>query len=62
MMFFMLTDVIRESTELLFVGENAKAIVEQAFGEKAEESSIVMKNIVSRKKQLIPKLINAMQE
>lgn len=62
MMFFMLTDVIHESTELLFVGEKAKDIVERAFGGKAEESSIIMKNIVSRKKQLIPKLINAMQE
>ncbi|MHC1722003.1 MAG: putative manganese-dependent inorganic diphosphatase [Aminipila sp.] len=62
MMFFMLTDVIHESTELLFVGEKAKDIVEKAFGEKAEESSIIMKNIVSRKKQLIPQLINAMQE
>lgn len=62
MMFFMLTDVIHESTELLFVGEKAKDIVERAFGGKAEESSIMMKDIVSRKKQLIPKLINAMQE
>lgn len=62
MMFFMLTDVIHESTELLFVGEKAKDIVERAFCGKAEESSIIMKNIVSRKKQLIPKLINAMQE
>lgn len=62
MMFFMLTDVIHEFTELLFVGEKAKDIVERAFCGKAEESSIIMKNIVSRKKQLIPKLINAMQQ
>lgn len=61
MLFFMLTDVIHESTELLFVGEDARNIVERAFGVKPEESSIVMKNIVSRKKQVIPQLINAMQ-
>ncbi len=62
MLFFMLTDVIHESTELLFVGENAKNIVERAFGAKAENSFIVMKNIVSRKKQVIPQLMSAMQE
>ncbi|MFT4008104.1 MAG: putative manganese-dependent inorganic diphosphatase [Lacrimispora sp.] len=62
MLFFMLTDVIQESTELLFVGENAKAVVERAFGAEAEEASLTMKNIVSRKKQVIPQLITAMQE
>lgn len=61
MLFFMLTNIIHESTELLFVGENAKEIVESAFCGEAEEHSIELKDIVSRKKQLIPKLINAMQ-
>lgn len=62
MLFFMLTDLISENTELLFAGENAGEIVEKAFGEIPTQSSVTVKDIVSRKKQLIPKLINAMQE
>jgi manganese-dependent inorganic pyrophosphatase len=61
MLFFMLTNIIQESTELLFVGEQAKEIVQEAFGETTEENSVVLMDVVSRKKQLVPKLINAMQ-
>ncbi|NLK36749.1 MAG: putative manganese-dependent inorganic diphosphatase [Epulopiscium sp.] len=61
MLFFMLTNIIHESTELLFVGEQAKEIVQEAFGETTEENSAVLMDVVSRKKQLVPKLINAMQ-
>ncbi len=61
MLFFMLTNIIHESTELLFVGEHAKEIVLEAFGEETDENHVVLPDVVSRKKQLIPKLINAMQ-
>ncbi len=62
MLFFMLTNVIQESTELLFVGEQAREIVEKAFGDISGDSYVTVQDVVSRKKQLIPKLINAMQE
>ncbi len=62
MLFFMLTNIIEESSELLFAGENAKETVETAFCAKAEEHAVVLKGIVSRKKQLIPKLIHAIQQ
>ncbi|MGN0710338.1 MAG: putative manganese-dependent inorganic diphosphatase [Anaerovoracaceae bacterium] len=62
MLFFMLTDIIGEVTELLYVGENAGEIVAKAFGDGAGEHSMMIKDVVSRKKQLIPVLINAMQK
>ena len=62
MIFFMLTDIREESTQLLFVGENAKEYASSAFGITADKTSIILPGIVSRKKQLIPPLMSSMQE
>ena len=62
MMFFMLTNIIRESTELLCVGGAAREIVESAFHVKEVNQGFKLDGVVSRKKQLIPGLVTAMQE
>jgi len=62
MIFFMLTDILEESTELLFQGENAKELLEEAFGMSPEESSLYLKGVVSRKKQLIPAIVGTLQK
>lgn len=64
MMFFMLTDIKSQVTTLVFAGEQAGEIVENAFGfEIAPECSYVrLKNVVSRKKQLLPAIMEAMQQ
>ncbi|MDO4492085.1 MAG: putative manganese-dependent inorganic diphosphatase [Lachnospiraceae bacterium] len=62
MIFFMLTNILEESTELIFCGENAKELVESAFGVNASENSAILPGIVSRKKQLIPAFVTAIQE
>ena len=61
MVFFMLTDILKESTRLLFVGKEAKQVVENAFRQNAEEHYIDLEGMVSRKKQLIPKLLEGIQ-
>lgn len=61
MIFFMLTDILKESTRLLFVGKDAKAVVENSFHLEAEENYIDLEGVVSRKKQLIPKLTAGLQ-
>ena len=61
MVFFMLTDILKESTRLLFVGKDAKQLVENSFRQKAEENYIDLDGMVSRKKQLIPKLSSGLQ-
>ena len=51
----MLTDVMKEASDLLFVGSPADKF-EKAFEGKMENSSIYKKGVLSRKKQVIPPL------
>lgn len=62
MIFFMLTDIISESTELLYVGNNAGELIENAFGVVPDEDSFRLEGVISRKKQLIPTLMAIMQQ
>lgn len=62
MIFFMLTSILDETTELIFCGKDAPALVEKAFGVSGEGSSVVLKHVVSRKKQLIPAMMRVLQE
>ena len=62
MMFLMMTNIIGESTELLFVGKRTEEIVAAAFGEPADEHSIVLSGVVSRKKQLMAPLMTAIED
>ncbi|HIT90391.1 MAG TPA: putative manganese-dependent inorganic diphosphatase [Candidatus Merdenecus merdavium] len=64
MLFFMLTSILDESTELICYGRNANGIVEEAFDVKAETSgnSYTLDGVVSRKKQLIPAFVAVMQQ
>ncbi|MGN0164581.1 MAG: putative manganese-dependent inorganic diphosphatase [Lachnospiraceae bacterium] len=61
LLFFMLTDVRHCSTKLLFAGDKAKELVNEAFGVDASDGSVVLEGIVSRKKQFIPSLMVALQ-
>ncbi len=62
MVFVMLTDILEESTLLLSAGEDADGMIRQAFSVRREADGCLLKGVVSRKKQLIPALIGAMQE
>ena len=64
MLFFMLTDIINESTELLFYGGDSKNVVSEAFHKEPQEGeqSVILPCVVSRKKQLIPSFMTAMQQ
>lgn len=62
MLFFMLTDILNESTELLCFGEGAEKLVKEAFGKPVENGSVILPGIVSRKKQLIPTLFSTLQQ
>ena len=62
MIFFMLTNVMETSSELIYYGNGAEGLVMKAFGVNGSGDSVYIKGLVSRKKQLIPELILAMQE
>ncbi|MCR5215684.1 MAG: putative manganese-dependent inorganic diphosphatase [Lachnospiraceae bacterium] len=62
MIFFMLTNVLDTSSELLYYGNGAEHLVNQAFGVTGQDHCAYVKGLVSRKKQLVPELMNAMNE
>ena len=62
MIYFMLTDILAESTELLCVGTGAREIALSAFDLPDNAKSLILKGVVSRKKQLIPVLVETMQQ
>lgn len=64
MLFFMLTNFLTQATGLLCVGNGARELIEEAFqgewDETYENGAIIrLPGMVSRKKQLIPKIIAA---
>ena len=50
----MLTDVLREGTQLLFIGE--EETIRQAFNVEAKDNAFFLPKILSRKKQVVPML------
>ncbi len=60
--FVMLTDILNESTELLFVGDTADKIIADAFKMPIATDSYILEGVVSRKKQLIPPIMESLQE
>lgn len=60
--FVMLTDILDETSELLFAGETAKELLTNCFGEADEQGEFHLQGVVSRKKQLIPALIAGLQQ
>ena len=59
MLFFMLTDIISESTELLCYGKEAATLIEEAYRQPLDGKSAQLSGVVSRKKQLVPTFMNA---
>ena len=63
MVYVMLTDILEESSNVIFAGQDAGKILAEAFRvENYEEDSVHLEGIISRKKQMIPTLMNAMTE
>lgn len=68
MMFFMLTNILTETTDLICVGQGAEEMVATAFhlveeGTDTDMGGIVsLPGVVSRKKQLAPQIMMALQQ
>ena len=62
MIFFMLTNIITESSELLCTGPEAREKAISAFDLRTEMDDLHLKGVVSRKKQLVPALVEALQQ
>lgn len=62
MVYFMLTDILNESTELLCAGAGAKEYAVEAFDAGEDSDRLILEGVVSRKKQLIPALVGVMHQ
>lgn len=66
MVFFALTNILTESSLVLCVGDKAKSLLEEAFPDAAETAAeggmpayYLLKGVVSRKKQFLPAIVEA---
>lgn len=62
MCYVMLTNIVKEDTELLCFGEKAKEVARSAFQLPEVMEDIILKGLVSRKKQLIPSIVTILQQ
>ena len=62
MVFFLLTSIKDSSSEIIYAGKNAKDMIEAAFENASPtEGGFYLPGVLSRKKQLIPPFMNAVQ-
>ncbi len=59
--YFMLTNILEESTELICYGDGSEDLIRMAFHKEPKDGSFILPGIVSRKKQLIPAMMKAAQ-
>jgi manganese-dependent inorganic pyrophosphatase len=63
MVFFMLTNIIQESSDVIFYGSNAEILLETGFNAISKDHNMVhLPGVVSRKKQMLPTLLNAINQ
>ena len=70
MMFFMLTNILTESTDLICIGQGAEQLITTAFhvadedveNVSAQTGIVKLPGVVSRKKQLAPQIMMALQQ
>lgn len=56
---FVITDILNANSKVIVLG-NKSNIVEKAFGVKLDNNTALLSNIVSRKKQILPSILNAL--
>jgi len=57
--FFMLTDISNKTSYILFTGPGAEELLEDAFRAKPKDGILILKGVVSRKKQFVPAILEA---
>ena len=62
MVFFMLTNILEECSEIICYGEGSGRLVEEAFEVQESQGGYILPGVVSRKKQLIPAFIGTLQQ
>ncbi len=61
MILVMLTNILKETSLVLFTGNTADSVIQSAFGVSVEEGKAMLPGVVSRKKQVVPAIVEALQ-
>ena len=59
--YFMLTNIMDESSDVIYYGEGSEEMGKIAFQQEPEDKCFHLKGVVSRKKQMIPAMMEAAQ-
>lgn len=62
MIFFVMTNILEESSTMLFYGDSAEELVREAFQLKPDKNCCYLPGVVSRKKQIVPLLVSTLQQ
>ena len=62
MVYVMLTDILAESSRVIYTGKDAGKTLAEAFGKGENEQGVLLPGIISRKKQLIPMIMNTLAQ
>ena len=54
---FAATDIINSNSKIISLG-NDSAVVEKAYGVTLDNNTALLENVVSRKKQMLPGILN----
>ncbi len=63
MILFMLTNILQESSDVIFYGQGAEMTLEVGFGVTSKDhASVHLPGVVSRKKQMLPTVLNTLEQ
>ena len=62
MVYFMMTNILEESSDVLVCGDFGVEVIENAFNVKVEDGTALLKGVVSRKKQMIPGILEQLPQ
>ena len=62
LMYFLLTNIINESSTVIWAGSAAPKILKTAFGQEMEKDCVILPGVVSRKKQFLPAITEVLQQ
>ena len=61
LVFFSVVDILQKNSEIFLLGEQEKLIAEKIFKKKSKENLLFLPDVVSRKKQMAPPIINFLE-
>jgi manganese-dependent inorganic pyrophosphatase len=61
MVFFLLTNILKESSDVVFAGNGAETIIENGFSVETRNKGAYLQGVVSRKKQFLPTIVDTLE-